>query len=115
MVEGVIDDHRKEGDIVVKVLQQRLESKFGVLMPYHRVWQGKKLTIGEIYENWKDSLVQTGTLTEELRERNPESVVELHTKSPDGENRHFQWFFVAFDACTTGFLMGCRPYISLDA
>ena len=113
--DRIIDDLRKEGDITTKVLKQRLESKFGVSVPYHRVWEGKELAVGEIYGKWKDSFVQAGALRKELRERNPGSVVELNTESPDGNNRHFQRFFVALKPCTTGFLMGCRPYISLDA
>jgi len=54
-------------------------------------------------------------LREEILQRNPESVVELKTEPEDGKERHFQRFFVAFGACTSSFLMGCRPYIGIDA
>lgn len=25
---------------------------------------------------------------------------------------HFLWFFIALGACTTGFIMGCRPHVT---
>ncbi|GKB97036.1 hypothetical protein Tco_0983173 [Tanacetum coccineum] len=51
---------------------------------------------------------------EELRNRNPGSVVDI-AFDIDGDKKRFQRFFVSLVACSVGFLAGCRPYISLDA
>jgi hypothetical protein len=91
------------------------EIKFGIALPYDRVWEGKELAIQEIYENLSDSFDKIGELKDQLLKRYPRSVVEFTTEPKEGPSRHFQRFFIALGACTIGFLKGCRPYIGLDA
>lgn len=80
----------------------------------------------EIYDKWNDSFIQIGAFKEEILKMNLDSIVNFKTepikiknkkrnyiKSVDG-SRHFQLFFVALGACTSGFLKGCRPYICID-
>jgi MuDR family transposase len=111
----IVSDLRKEKDIPPKRLQVSLETKFGISLPYNRVWEGKELALKEIYGEWDDSFEQISALKEEILKRNSGSVVEFKTELGEGEKQHFQRFFVSHGACISGFLKGCRPYISLDA
>nr|GEW58202.1 transposase, MuDR, MULE transposase domain protein [Tanacetum cinerariifolium] len=45
---------------------------------------------------------------EELRNRNPESVVDIGFEI-DGDKKRFQRFFISLVACSMGFLAGYRP------
>lgn len=47
-------------------------------------------------------------------ERSPGSVIEIDTIEVDGKV-YFNRFFCALSPCITGFLTGCRPYLSVDS
>ena len=49
IADRIIDDLRSEGDTPAKVLKRKLERKFGIKLPYFRVWHGKELAMEEIY------------------------------------------------------------------
>jgi MuDR family transposase len=66
IVDIIVDDLRKEGDVSVKELKQRVETKFSISLPYNRVWKAKEQAVEEIYEKWKDSLVQVRALREKI-------------------------------------------------
>ena len=44
----------------------------------------------------------------------PDSVIEIDVKEVDGK-LYFSRFFCAFGPCIRGFLLGCRPYLSVDS
>lgn len=77
-----------------------LETKFGISLPYNRVWAGKELALEEIHGKWKEFFTQIGALEEEILKRNPGSFVELETELVE---QHFQRFFLSLGACITGF------------
>jgi hypothetical protein len=52
--------------VSVKELKQRVETKFSISLPYNRVWKAKEQAVEEIYEKWKDSLVQVRALREKI-------------------------------------------------
>ncbi|GJR34719.1 transposase, MuDR, MULE transposase domain protein [Tanacetum coccineum] len=83
---------KSEGDVSVTELRKWLVQNYNVDVPYKRVYKGKEQAFTEVYGKWKDSFIYMDVYKEELRNRNPGSVVDI-----------------AFD------IDGCRPYISLDA
>ncbi|GJU35656.1 uncharacterized protein Tco_1184010 [Tanacetum coccineum] len=51
---------------------------------------------------------------QELLTRNKGSIIDIAFEIK-GDKKHFQRFFICLEACSKGFIAGCRPYISLDA
>ncbi|GKB63284.1 uncharacterized protein Tco_0919470 [Tanacetum coccineum] len=66
-----------------------------------------------MYGKWEDSFMMIDALKEEIRNRNPGSIVDTDFEI-SGNKKCFQRFFISLAACSRGFILGCRPYISLD-
>ncbi|KAL6606121.1 hypothetical protein ACP70R_041774 [Stipagrostis hirtigluma subsp. patula] len=50
----------------------------------------------------------------EVERRSPGSILEIDYKVVEGK-QYFTRFFCCFKACITGFLNGCRPYLSIGS
>ena len=87
---------------------------YNVDVPYSRVFRGKEKAYTDMYGNWGDSFVKIDDFKEDLRNRNAGSVIEIDFAT-NGEKKQFQRIFISLAACFKGFLVGCRPYIGLDA
>ncbi|PWA64461.1 hypothetical protein CTI12_AA342820 [Artemisia annua] len=114
IAEVVSDKLKSSGDVYVIELSKWLMQKYSIVLQYHKVFRGKEQAYNDIYGKWEDSFIRMDDFKEELRNRNPESVVEIGFET-DGDKKRFQRFFISLVACSMGFLAGCRPYISLDA
>ncbi|GJS87131.1 hypothetical protein Tco_0769767 [Tanacetum coccineum] len=66
-----------------------------------------------MYGKWEDSFIMINAFKEEIRNKNPGSVVDTDFEI-SGNKKCFQRFFSSLAACSRGFILGCRPYISLD-
>jgi hypothetical protein len=91
-----------------------LEEDFGITLKYWTVWKARERAMINLYGTWEESFQSLYSFKAEIELRSPGSVVEIDTKSVDGEV-HFNRFFVALKPCIDGFLSGCRPYISIDS
>ncbi|XP_035829935.1 uncharacterized protein LOC110944388 [Helianthus annuus] len=100
VVSAVIDKLKCDGDVSIKELHKWVKINFNVDLPYMKIFRGKEQAYSDLYGNWEDSFIKTNAFKEELLRRNPGSVVEVDIETK---------------ACWKGFLVGCRPYISLDA
>ncbi|XP_022019508.2 uncharacterized protein LOC110919548 [Helianthus annuus] len=103
-----------DGDVSIKELHKWVKINFNVDLPYMKIFRGKEQTYSDLYGNWEDSFIKTNAFKEELLRRNPGSVVEVDIETK-GNKKLFLRFFVSLLACWKGFLVGCRPYIYLDA
>ena len=103
-------------------LQKNLKKKYGLAVPYMRVFYGKQMALDNIYGKWVDSFQLLYTFKAEVEKASPGSVVTIdkHTVQYklNGKSRQKECFrrvFVSFKACWQGFLNGCRPYLAVDA
>ena len=95
-------------------LQERLNKKYSMEIPYYRVVRGKNRALDIIYRKWADSYNLLPTYQAELLRSVPGSIINLDTEEHNGEVC-FMRFFVALRPCVDGFLQGCRPFIAMDA
>jgi hypothetical protein len=110
------------GDYVYKVVKETWK-KFGILIPYQRVWQGNKLVMEEIYEK-VGGLFCIGLSVQEVLKKNPSSIVDtcsivikLKKKKQNeqvDDNIFFHCFFCykCLYEWVSIFLIGWRPFYS---
>nr|XP_043623589.1 uncharacterized protein LOC122595313 [Erigeron canadensis] len=110
----VTDKLKSDGDVGVPDLMKWISKTYNVELPCHKVFRGKEQAYTDVYGKWEDSFVMIDDFKEELHARDPRSVVDIEFEK-DGDKKRFLRFFISFAACSTGFLVGCRPNISLDA
>ena len=115
VAERVVDLLREDPEMGPKDLHSRLQKKYSIDIPYHRVYRGKHRAMDIIYGKWDDSYDLLPTYQAELLRVVPGSIVELDTEKDDNGDFCFSRFFVALKPCIDGFLQGCRPYIAMDA
>nr|XP_043621620.1 uncharacterized protein LOC122593291 [Erigeron canadensis] len=113
IAEAVKDKLKSDGDVSPADLEKWLMKTYSVEIPYLKVYRGKEQAYTDMYGKWEDSFLKMEIFKEELISRNPGSVVEIDFEI-DGDKKRFLRFF-SLAACSKGFLVGCRPYISLDA
>ncbi|XP_078158780.1 uncharacterized protein LOC144554295 [Carex rostrata] len=114
VADVVVDKLKSDGDVSAAVLKKWLMRKYNVDVPYMKVFRGKEQAYTDMYGKWVDSFIKMDDFKEELQRKNPESVVDIEFETKDGK-KHFQRFFISLAACSKGFLLGCRPYLGLDA
>jgi hypothetical protein len=114
VAERVVDLLTDSPIMGTKELQVQLKKKFKIEVPYFRVFRGKEKTLDMLNEKWDDSYNLLSTFKAELLRSCPDSIVELDTEEHNGD-KCFRRFFVALKSCIDGFLLGCRPYIAMDA
>lgn len=105
---------RKKPNCGAKELKTILEERYKVQIPYSTVWKGKERAIQKIWGSWDDSFDSLYNFKAEIELRCPGSRVEIGTKEVNGQV-HFERFFCCFEPCITGFLLGCRKYLSIDS
>jgi hypothetical protein len=105
---------RDKPSMGVKELQKELYKKYKMDIPYHRVFRGKEKALDIINGKWDDGYNLLPSYKAELLRCVPGSVVELDTEVHKGKIC-FRRFFVALKPSIDGFLLGCWPYISMDA
>ena len=115
VAERVVDLLREDPEMGPKDLHSRLQKKYSIDIPYHRVYRGKHRAMDIIYGKWDDSYDLLPTYQAELLRVVPGSIVELDTEKDENGDLCFSRFFVALKPCIDGFLQGCRPYIVMDA
>lgn len=113
IADVVTDKLKSDGDVSVAELRKWLTKNYNVNVPYLRVFRGKEQAYTNIYGKWDDSFIKIDDFKEELRNRNPGSVVDIDFDT-NGDKKRFKCFFISLVACSRGFLVGCRPYIALD-
>ncbi|KAL4587087.1 hypothetical protein LXL04_011737 [Taraxacum kok-saghyz] len=110
----IVDKLRSDGDVCPGELRKWIMKTYNVEIPYLKVFRGKQQAYTDMYGKWEDSFMMMDVFRQELLNRNHGSVVEIDFDIV-GEKRRFKRFFISLAACSRGFLVGCRPYISLDA
>ncbi|XP_039135693.1 uncharacterized protein LOC120273109 [Dioscorea cayenensis subsp. rotundata] len=103
----------QESDLSAKELRRRLNEKYNMDLPYHRVWRGKEEVVSTIHGNWEDSYMKIIDFKDELMRRNRGSIVKIDKESKEGKS-HFKRMFICLGPCSKGFLLGCRPFLGLD-
>jgi hypothetical protein len=103
------------------VLIKKIHEKYSIVVPYMRVYYGKEMALDRIYGQ-KDSFNLLYTFKAEVEKACQGSVVEIdnHTveykvRGKTIEKECFRRVFVSFKACWKGLLVGCRPYLAVDA
>ena len=113
---------RENSNIGPGELVTNLKKKYGIELPYMRVFYGKQMAIDNLYGKYEDSFQLLYTFKAEVERASPGSVVEIDThtvpfqlRGKRYEKQCFRRVFVSFKACWQGFLAGCRPYLAVDA
>nr|GEV79062.1 hypothetical protein [Tanacetum cinerariifolium] len=92
---------------IASVIKDKLKSDGDVSVIKIKKWLMKHYNVKE------DSFMMIDALKEEIRNKNPESIVDTDFEI-SGNKKCFQRFFISLAACSRGFILGCRPCISLD-
>jgi len=97
-------------------LVKKIKEKYGVEVPYMRVFYGKEQALDMIYGPWQESFKLLYTYKAEVEKACPGSVVEIDhhpveykMKGRIREKECFRRIFISFMACWKGFLNGCNP------
>ncbi|KAE8776792.1 hypothetical protein D1007_50525 [Hordeum vulgare] len=113
---------RENSNIALTQLEIDLKKKYGLQLPYMRVFYGKQMGIYNIYGKWTYNFQLLYTFKAEVEKATPGSVVHIdrHTIQfeKNGQSRSKECFrrvLVSFKACWKGFLDGCRPCLGVDA
>ncbi|CAH1427784.1 unnamed protein product [Lactuca virosa] len=108
------DKLKSDGDVSPYELRNWIMKTYNVDVPYLKVFRGKEQAYTDMYVKWEDSFMKMDEFREELLKRNEGSVVEIDFDKVGGK-KLFKRFFICLTACSRGFVVGCRPYIGLDA
>ena len=68
-------------------LQTDLKKKYGVELPYMRVFYGKQMAIDKIYGKWTESFHLLYTFKAEVEKASPGSVVYIDKHTVEFENK----------------------------
>jgi hypothetical protein len=102
----------KKPHIGAKVLQTTLQDTYKCTIAYDTVWYRKEKALKVLFGTWEESFQLLYSWKE--AQKSPDSVIEIDVRVEDGRF-YFTRFFCAFGPCITGFLQGCRPYLSVDS
>ena len=112
----------EDNQIGTKELMKNIKQKFKIDLPYMRVFNGRNQALDSIYGDWQESFELLYSFKAEVERTSPGSIVEIdhHTveykiKGVTRTKECFRRVFVCFEACRQGFLVGCRPYLAVDA
>lgn len=78
---------RENSNISVTQLQTDLKKKYGVELPYMRVFYGKKMAIDNIYGKWTESFHLLYTFKAEVEKASPGSVVHIDKHTVEFEKK----------------------------
>ena len=96
-------------------LKESLERRYKCKIGYGTVYKGRMKALDQIYGSWEDSFHMLVSFIAEVKDKIPESVVELSVETDEDGNVHFQRFFCCLKPSIDGFVNGCRPYLSIDS
>jgi hypothetical protein len=94
VAERVIDLLREDPEMTPKELQDRLNKKYSIQIPYHRVFRGKERAMDIIYGKWVDSYNLLPTYQDELLRVVPGSIVDIDTEEDDNGDLCFSSFLL---------------------
>jgi hypothetical protein len=105
----------KKPHIGAKELQTTLQDTYKCTIAYDTVWYGKEKALKVLFGTWEESFQLLYSWKEAVLQKSPDSVIEIDVRVEDGQF-YFTRFFCALGPCitVTGFLQGCRPYLSVD-
>ena len=83
-------------------------------MKYSKAWSGLQVALDQIHGSYEESFQLLFNWAAHVEISSPGSIVEIELETI-GEQKRFQRIFVALKPCIDGFLVGCRPFIGLDA
>ncbi|CAH1415299.1 unnamed protein product [Lactuca virosa] len=113
-IANVVTDKLKSDDVSPYKLRNWIMNTYNVDVPYLKVFRGKEQAYTDMYGKWEDSFMKMDEFREELLRRNEGSIVKIDFDIVGGK-KLFKRFFICLVACPRGFVVGCRPYIGLDA
>ena len=102
VADRVVDLLRDNPSRGAKDLQEELNRKHQIDIPYFKVFRGRERALDIINGKWDDSYDLLPTYREELLRSVPGSVVELDTEECNGDVC-FRRSFVALKPCIDGF------------
>ena len=94
----ILDEVKANPNVSPLVLKQALDKKYGLLLPYQRVWWGKVKAEEIIYGSIFDCYARIPDLKVELLRRNPGSTVYFELD----ESNCFTRFFFLFQSIKGG-------------
>ena len=116
IVATVLDWVTKDQTIGPSELRRKLQEKFNVVIPYHRVFDGKEMALDLIQGKWNDSFHLLYSFKAEVEKASPGSVVDIDYELVRGklkvsrgkkyqmaDKKCFRRCFVCLNTCWKGF------------
>ena len=94
--------------------KDKLEGDYGIKLKYSKAWSGLQVALDQIHGSYEESFQLLFNWAAQVEISSPGSIVEIELETI-GEQKRFRRIFVALKPCIDGFLVGCRPFIGLDA
>jgi hypothetical protein len=114
VAERAIPLLKKKPGMGPKEVQEELQDKYKIEIPYQTVVYGKQRAANKLFGKWDNSFDWLYRFKAEVEMRSPDSILEIDTETVD-DKVHFKRFFCRFKATIDGFINGCMPYISIDS
>ena len=110
---------RQDHNIGPAELRAKISKKFNVLIPYHKVFDGKEMALDFIQGKWNDSFHMLYSFKAQVEKTSPGSVVDIDYEVVKGREKVsrgvrykqadkicFRRCFVCLKSCWKGFLDG---------
>ena len=93
VAERVIPLQKRKPNIGPKAVQEELQHKYKIEIPYQTVFYGRQRAANKLFGKWDDSFDWLYRFKAEVEMRSPGSVLEIGTETVD-DKIHFRRFFL---------------------
>ncbi|KAI8560029.1 hypothetical protein RHMOL_Rhmol04G0223100 [Rhododendron molle] len=110
IAKEIVEEVRLKPSYTLIEWLKHFEGRYGCLIDYHHAWLAVEKANKELFGDFQLSFDKLRWYAEELKEKNPGTVMDVEYCN---ETNRFIRFFLAFDACIKGFNY-CRPILAID-
>ncbi|XP_058192097.1 uncharacterized protein LOC131309487 [Rhododendron vialii] len=110
IAKEIVDEVRSKPSYTPIECLKHFEGRYGCLIGYYHAWLAVEKANKELFGDFQLSFDKLRWYAEELKEKNPGTVMDVEYCN---ETNRFIRFFPAFDACIKGFNY-CRPILAVD-
>jgi len=93
VAERAIPLLKRKPNIGPKAVQEELQHKYKIEIPYQTVFYGRQRAANKLFGNWDDSFDWLYRFKAEVESKSPESVLEIDTETVD-DKVHLRNFFL---------------------
>ncbi|XP_010558587.1 PREDICTED: uncharacterized protein LOC104827178 [Tarenaya hassleriana] len=94
-----------------KEILQDIRDQHGVAVSYMQAWRGKERSMAALHGTYEEGYRLLPAYCEQIKQLNLGSFASVFASGPEN---CFQRLFIAYRACISGFVSGCRPLLEID-